>query len=134
METLGLTSKFSNGVISKHGNQVSHVTFHHKWNDIPQHAGQTLEWWLGVGEKRLELALPLDPAQQDQPKDGIPVFWSCQQQFRGGALCHYVGHFRCIKFEKCKLTHKGEPRQALIEFGFIKFQESFANKIALVPE
>jgi len=131
LDFLGLTANFCLGVISKRGSQrVSHITLSSKWNNLPRNTEETLEWWLGEGKRRINLASPLDPSKYEQPREGLPVFWARKQAAQGSALCHYIGHFRCIKFQKCSLAMKGEPRQALIEFAFVKFNESLAEKIA----
>jgi hypothetical protein len=129
LEYLGLTAKFNVPVVSKHGSCMSHLTFKSAWNDLPQSQDETLEYWLGEGSKRIALASPLDPSIQEQPLEGIPVFWATPHT--GADLCYYVGHFRCINFFKTRRVVMMErPRQALIELQFVKFDESLAQKIA----
>jgi len=49
------------------------------------------------------------------------------------ALCHYIGHWRCIRFQRnLPCQQKSKQRQALIEFRFAKFDNSLANKIACI--
>ena len=130
-EYLGLTAKFNVPVVSKHGSRVSHLTLKSTLNDLPQSRNETLEWWLGEGSNRMALASPLDPSVQEQPPEGVPVFWATPNS--GADICHYVGHFRCIAFFKTRhvlmLEH---PRQALIELKFVNFDESLAQKIASI--
>lgn len=133
LEKLGLTACFTNGVVSKHGQDVSHLTFSNEWNDLPFDTSETFEWWLGVGATRLDLASPLDPNQYyTQPKNAVPIFWACKQDKGGGSLCHYIGHFRCIRFEKRKVNFKDQARQALIEFKFEHFDASLSQTMASI--
>lgn len=124
---LGLTAKFSMGVVSKRGARVSHLTLHHNWNDLPRDSTETMEWWLGEGPKRLALASALDPSKCRQ--SSVAVFWA-ERKTNGAGLCHYVGHFECIGIEPIRVTFKGEPRQALIELRFCQFDTELANSIA----
>ena len=99
LDNLCLMAKFGMGVVYKQGNRVSHLTMNNAWNRLPRTQDETLEYWLGEGTQRLTLVSPLDPSIQKQPEEGIPIFWACDNK-HGGALCHYVGHFRCIGLTK----------------------------------
>jgi hypothetical protein len=131
LELLGLTAKFGMGVVSKQGNRVSHLTLNNAWNHLPQNRDETLEYWLGEGTQRLTLVSPLDPSIQKQPEKGCPIFWACDTK-HGGALCYYVGHFRCIGLTKtdAPIMMLKNARQALIEFEFIKFDMDLAARIS----
>jgi hypothetical protein len=135
LDNLCLMAKFGMGVVSKQSNRVSHLTFNNAWNHLPRTQDETLEYWLGEGTHRLALVSPLDPSIQEQPEEGIPVFWACDKK-HGGALCHYVGHFRCIGLTKTDTAVMliKKARQALIEFEFIKFDDSLAQRISNLPE
>jgi hypothetical protein len=136
LDSLCLVAKFGMGVVSKQGNRVSHLTLNNTWNYLPRTQDETLEWWLREGAHRLTLASPLDPSIQKQPKEGIPIFWACDNNRQGGALCHYIGHFRCIGLTKTDtaVMMLEYARQALIEFEFIKFDESLTRRISNLPE
>lgn len=116
LKDLGLTAKFSNAAIAKHRNAISHITLDHKWNDLPFNRHEPLKWWIGEGASRLAWASVLDPSQHEQPAQGVPVFWATNPGNEG--LCHYIGHFRCIKFERLTAIIKNKPRQALLQFAF----------------
>ena len=130
---LGLSAKFGMTVIAKKGLKISHLTFNDQWNDLPRTEQERLQFWLGHGAGRLRLALPLDPAKQSQ--EPVPIFWAVAQKERGGASCHYVGHFKSVKFEinnEHTVLFKRHDRQALIEFEFTRFDSDLAAKIAAI--
>lgn len=129
-----LERKFgSAGVATDDDNQVSHLILHDTCGGLPANMNQTLRWWLQDGKKQLEQASLLISSQHAQPKEGFPIFWACPQKGQSEKL-FYIGHFQCIRFKKCNLTVKNKPRQALIEFRFVKFDETLASMIAHVPE
>ena len=125
---IGLTSPFGQGVMSKNGLNVSHITLSDKWNLCPKDYNEPLQWWVGEGPNRLSLASPLNPKNKQQK--GIPVFFACKEK-NTAALCHYIGHWKCVKFQKLNQTQnfKNKVRQALLEFEFVEFNESTANII-----
>lgn len=134
LKTLGLTANFGSGVVSKQrGGEVSHLTLECNWNDLPNQQSQKLEWWVERGASSLAQASLLDPLNRDQPKEGVPVFWSCEQPNGDEALCHYVGHFRPDSFTYRAATVRGKQRQTLVEMSFVKYDNDLANKIALIP-
>jgi hypothetical protein len=134
LNKLGLAACFHQTVISKRGNDVSHVTLNYKWNNLPRTESETLEWWLGEGPQRVTLASPLDPLLHDQRP--IPIFWAAASQGKnksGGDRCHYVGHFRCIRFNKVKTASvKRKLRQALIEFEFVEFDKGLSQAMTSI--
>lgn len=134
LRELGLTSPFAVSAISKKGQKVSHVTLNTKWNLIPKNETEPLEWWLGEGPSRLNLASPLDPSQFEQSARGIPIFWACPptKGKGGGDRCHYIGHYRCVEFQRfaTPILVKDKARQALIGFQFVRFNETMAERIA----
>jgi len=85
----------------------------------------------------LTKALPLDPAQKEQMP--IPIFWA-EKRAKGGSLCSYVGHFKCVKFdrkmkedEKRKVVYEYKnAAQALLEFEFVKFDTELADKLTAI--
>jgi hypothetical protein len=129
---LGLTSCFSMTVISKRGQNVSHLTLNHRWNDLPYNEHQMLKWWVGEGPSRVYLASPLNPALV-QPQPIIPIFFAQTNKGGGGALCHYVGHYQCVHFETGQsVVFKSKPRQALLGFKFVRFDQQLADKLAAI--
>ena len=129
LSRLGLSAKFGRGVISSRQNAISHLTFQHRWNDLPYDENHVLRWWIAPGVNRLRLALPLNPGLHPQ-QQAIAIFWA--ENSRGGALCHYVGHFRCIHFKENKriVEFKDWQRQALLLFQFVHFDSKLASKMA----
>ena len=135
LHTLRLTAKFRQGVVSKNGTNVSHLTLQTKWNDVPFDENGRLQWWVGEGPNRLALASPLDPNRYAQPTTGRPIFWAVTS--KGGALCHYVGHWVCVRFDvlpeaptqEDKMILKKQGRQALLEFAFVKFDQDLSQNM-----
>ena len=138
IKELGLTTKFGQGAISKTGNIVSHVTLSPKYQYLPYSSHEKLQMWLGVGKNRWKFAIPLSPKSSDPPQHhpAIPIFWAAKPHGKGtGAhLCHYVGNFRCVKFEKWDEIQlkMDSPRQALLEFKFVSFDQNIAIKMAKI--
>jgi hypothetical protein len=140
---LGLRAKFSQGAASTYKknpldkSNISHITLNSGWNHLPKNESESLEWWLGEGNRRLQLVSSLDPTQYKQSKRGIPIFWAEKRPGgkKGGDPCHYVGHYRCVQLHHCTrpTIMKGEPRQALLEFQFVRFDENLAARIADLP-
>jgi len=130
LEYLGIRAKFGMTLVSRKDGVMSHLTFAERWNDLPQTKEEKLEFWLGEGLGRLRLAAPLNPLIKYQPEAGLPIFWACASSQKGGALCHYVGHFRCINFVHSEATLKGKKRQVLLEFEFAKYDHLLGQKIS----
>lgn len=129
----GITCPFGIPVVSQRGGVLSHLCFSEEWNELPHSDGEMLEWWLGQGKDRLRAAELLDPAIHEQRDDGIPVFWASTQKGVGGALCFYVGNFKCMRFTReINLDIKNKHRQALIEFAFHSFDEDLAGAIGSI--
>ena len=134
LDELGLSTCFGQSVISKRGAVVSQITLNTAWNDLPQTNAETLEWWLGEGKKRFALTDPLDPTNYPNQR-AIPIFWATRGKSKVGGsamLCHYVGHFRCIRRVRLQkeILYKKRSRQALIELQFVKFDSDLAEKMA----
>lgn len=126
---------FGQTVLSCRNGRISHLTLNLDWNDLPQDQSGRLQWWLGKGPTRLAKVQPLNVSQHpDQP--AIPIFWAEKQKRagKGGALCRYVGHFKCVTFDTTysKVMYKKEA-QALLEFEFVHFDEVLADKLANIP-
>ena len=103
-----------------------------KWNDLPRDESVPFEWWLGEGEKRLQLASAINPAVKEQPAGGVPLFFAhVVRGHAGGALCQYFGHFTTRSFRTLKEIQdfKGKLRQAKIELVFDHFDERLAAAI-----
>ena len=141
---LGLKSSFGQGVVSGKGGTISHLTLSSKWNNLPYHDGERLQWYVGEGPIRLKKASPLDPHLRAQDDGGVPIFWAVQQP-GGGDLCHYIGHWKCVRFERLaqasnedeKMIFKKEGRSALLEFEFAMFDDEvdwnmFKNEVSTV--
>jgi len=70
----------------------------------------------------------------------IPIFWAEKRPQKGGSLCRYVGHFKCVNFdrkmkedEKQKIVYEYKnAAQALLEFEFVKFDTELADKLAAI--
>ncbi|CAB9527351.1 TSP1 [Seminavis robusta] len=130
LESLGLTTQFGMAVLSKNGSRVSHITLNQKWNQCPYSSQHLLKWWLGKGKQRLRTASILDPAKSDNANKEVPIFFATPPKL-GGAPCHYVGHYQCVSFEaNLDVKFKGEERQALLQFQFVRFDEAMAGKLA----
>jgi len=126
----GLTCQFGIQVVSQRGGVLSHLCFSEEWNELPHSEDEIFEWWLGEGKDRLRAAELLDPAKHEQRADGIPIFWASSQKVVGGALCFYIGHFKCLRFTReMNLDIKNKHRQALIELAFHTFDEELAGAI-----
>lgn len=127
---LGLKSSFGQGVVSGKEGTISHLTLSSKWNNLPYHDGERLQWYVGEGPIRLKKASPLDPLLHAQDDGGVPIFWAVKQ-LGGGDLCHYIGHWVCVRFERLaqaanedeKMIFKKEGRSALLEFEFVTFDD-----------
>ena len=127
-EWFGLEKSLQAAVSGK-GGKVSHLALSEDWNQLPYSDDQTLKWNLGVGKMRMAAANPLRP-EEDHP--AVPIFFVKKRQ-RGGGLCHYVGHYKCCRFDdsaNAKVMFKGEPRQALIEFKLVEFKEDWNAKFS----
>lgn len=131
LKELGLTAKFGRGAISSRKHVISHLTFQHRWNDMPYDESHVMRWWIATGVNRLRLALPLNPKLQPI-QQAIAIFWAEHNKKGGGALCHYVGHFRCVHFKENKrnVEFKDCQRQALLLFEFVHFDCKLASKMA----
>jgi hypothetical protein len=130
---LGLSARFGMTLVSKRNGVVSHLSFSQTWNDLPKTTEDKLELWLGEGTGRLALARPLHPLEYVQPEEGLPIFWACKANQKGGDLCHYVGHFRSVDFIESEVVFKGKTRQALFEFKFVRYCQKMADLIAKMP-
>jgi hypothetical protein len=126
LSRLGLSFKFSQGVVAQKGGNISHLTLGQGWNFLPLEKNDRLQWWVGEGPKRLVLASPLDPGRYAQTS--IPIFWAMPAK-EGGALCHYVGHWMCVRFAHAKTVITKKPRQALLEFQFERFDDVLSKKM-----
>ena len=134
----GLHSVFGQTVVSGKASEggVSHLTFNIElWNDLPADESVPFQWWLGEGEVRLRLASLINPEERPQPEGGVPVFFAHKRK-KGGALCHYGGHFTTRSFQRLDKSRvfKGIARQALIELAFHRFDERLAAAIDAIPE
>mmetsp|Transcript_3584 Transcript_3584/g.5198 ORF Transcript_3584/g.5198 Transcript_3584/m.5198 type:complete len:671 (-) Transcript_3584:265-2277(-) len=129
LDNLGLSAEFAVSVVSRRMGKISHLTFNEKWNDVPFDRSETLEFWVGIGPRRLSAVSPLNPARYSQKGDGIPIFWNAKRQ--GKSLCYYVGHYKCILFDVFDkpIKFKGEDRAALLEFEFVKYSQTLAGKL-----
>ena len=135
---LGLTAKFGVPVVSKRNGVPSHLTFNiGDWNDLPQTSAECFEWWLGEGEQRLKDANLINPEFGAQPENGVPLFFAIKRKERGGALCHYGGHFCTQSFRRLRpeevVDFKGERRQALIELVWHHYDEGLERAVASIP-
>lgn len=127
LKELGLKAKFAMSVVSCRHGQISHLTFNSAWNELPYTKDQTFKFWMGEGARRLSIATPLDPATNPE-QDPVPIFWA--QKRSSPALCHYIGHFRCVNFDTTqKVMLKGERRQALLEFKLVEFKNEMEQKL-----
>ena len=99
LDKLGLTASFANGVVSKHGNHVSHITLSDKWNHLPYDSHETLEWWLGEGLHRLGLASPLNPQKFQQSP--IPIFWAGANHFQSTIVSRTGGPWSTMSVTFC---------------------------------
>ena len=137
LRTLGLHAVFGQPVVSRKGpGPVSHLTFNiEQWNDLPADPTCPFQWWLGEGEVRLQLANLINPEQHSQPEGGVPVFFAHKRK-KGGALCHYGGHFTTRSFKRLPEAQvfKGLKRQARIELAFHHFDVKLGAAIDAIPE
>ena len=73
--------------------------------------------------------------QQEQPAGGVPVFFAVKRKTKGGALCHYGGHFVTKSFTKLpeQQRFKEIDRQALIELSFHHYDARLAAAVEAIP-
>lgn len=129
-ETLGLSASFVQGkAIATKNDEVSHIVLDQKWDELPYNRHETLKLWIRQGVSRLEPATLLDPSKHEQPAQGIPFFWKLNE-----GPYHYIGHYRSVNFEEREAVVKNTQRQALLEFEFVKHDESVDAKMSLVPD
>lgn len=138
LSDLGLSAKFGQQVMSARDGLPSHLTFNiGDWNNLPATEQEPYIWWLGDGVERLRLARLIHPKREDQPAHGVPLFFAAKRS-KGGALCHYGGHFAARHFvelsEGEKVHFKDRDRQARIEFEFDHFDEALAAAIRAIPD
>lgn len=127
LDYLGLSAKFGVPVVSSKVNKVSQLTFNAKWNSLPYGEHEPFQWFASQGSGKRGLAVRLDPSKHAQSP--IPIFWAVEE--KGGALCYYVGHFRCVKYEAMAkpFVFKKKERCMLFEFQFMRFDERLAEKL-----
>jgi hypothetical protein len=133
-------------VVSKRDGTVSHLTFNiGEWNDFPRHESAPFEWWLGAPDPgkdniRLLTANLINPdVTPAQPAGGYPLFFAVKRKEKGGALCHYGGHFttrsfRLLSEQQAPLIFKDRNRQAKIELAFSHYDEALAAAVNAIPE
>ena len=130
LDILCLMAKFGMGVVCKQGNRVSHLTLNRTTLGIIC-PGDTTK----LARRRnpaSDFDIPVGSFHSKQPEEVVPIFWACDNK-HGGALCHYVGHYRYIgltKTDSAVMLLKN-ARQALIEFEFIQFDESLAQRFPI---
>tara|TARA_B110001452_G_scaffold265109_1_gene269262 strand:+ start:1073 stop:1465 length:393 start_codon:yes stop_codon:yes gene_type:complete len=102
---------------------------------MPKSEEAPYQWWLGDGTGRLKAANLVNPEVKEQPAGGVPVFFAVKRKTKGGALCHYGGHFVTKRFTKLteQQRFKEIDRQALIELSFDHYDTKLAGAVDAIP-
>ena len=132
----GLGARFGMPVVSRVAGRASHLTFNiGEWNDMPMTEAERFEWDLGEGKGRLDQASLIDPQQHAQPCGGVPLFVAVKRR-KGGALCHYAGHWTTASFTRTDegFVFKDKKRQAIIRLALHHFDEELGAAVDAIEE
>lgn len=107
--------------------KLSHLRMTKRCIELPCDEQDTLKWWRFTDG---DFSYGFDPSKYpEQP--AIPAFWKRKNTVKGGTVYSYVGHFRCIRFDKTLqgVTFQGQLCKALLEFEFVRFDTELASKM-----